>query len=65
MTLTVPTFNACRALFFLVTGAGKSEVLADILDGDEDLARLPAQRIQPIDGRTTWYLDEAAARRLR
>ena len=64
VSLTAPAFNAGRRLVFLVTGAGKARTVQEVLHGDEDHDRLPAQRIHPTDGRLVWILDRAAAARL-
>jgi len=61
VSLTARAFNASRRLVFLVTGAGKAATLRAVLQGDDDPAALPAQRIRPADGRVVWLLDRAAA----
>jgi 6-phosphogluconolactonase len=48
----------------MVSGAQKADRLQEVLHGDLDPLRLPAQRIQPVDGRLVWMLDEAAASKL-
>lgn len=58
VTLTVPAINAAAAVMFLVTGAGKRAVLAQVLAGHTP--PLPAQRIQPVAGRLLWLVDRAA-----
>jgi 6-phosphogluconolactonase len=65
LTLTFPVLNCARRVFFLVSGAGKSEVIAAI-EREPELAakRYPAARVQP-PGRVVWFLDRAAASGLR
>jgi 6-phosphogluconolactonase/glucosamine-6-phosphate isomerase/deaminase len=49
-------------VWFVVTGEDKAEVLAEIVD---DHVPYPAQLVASGVGSVTWYLDEAAAGRLR
>lgn len=65
MTLTYPVLNAAREIVFLVSGAKKSEILREVLEGPRDPKRFPAQGVQPADGSLNWYLDHAAAQLLR
>ena len=64
ITLTTPAINAARHVMFLVTGAGKSAVLQEVLEGARQARELPSQLIDPVDGQLLWLLDEAAARLL-
>lgn len=65
ITLTAPAINAARRVVFLVTGASKAERLAEVLNGAHDPTRLPSQMIRPREGELTWYVDRAAAAKLR
>jgi 6-phosphogluconolactonase len=62
VTLTPLVLNSARNVVFLVAGAEKAVALADVLNGPHDPLRLPAQRIQPVDGTVAWLIDTAAAR---
>jgi 6-phosphogluconolactonase len=62
LTMTLPLLNAAAHVIFLVAGADKAEALRKVLEGSP--GQLPAQRIQPLDGSLSWFLDEAAARKL-
>lgn len=64
VTLTYPVLNAAREVVFLVTGAGKAEVVQKILEGPRDVMRLPAQGVEPAAGRLRFVLDQAAAAKL-
>ena len=64
VTLTPVVFNAARCALFLVSGERKSEAVANVLNGNYQPERLPAQRIRPADGELIWMLDRAAASRL-
>ncbi len=61
VTLTAPAINAARHVTFMVTGAGKAARLREVLKGERDAARLPAQLIRPADGTLEWYVDREAA----
>jgi 6-phosphogluconolactonase len=62
LTFTPALINAAKHVVFLVSGAGKAKVLADVLDGGIDVDRLPV--IRPTDGTLTWMVDQAAAAEL-
>jgi 6-phosphogluconolactonase len=64
LTLTYPALNASRAVLFLVEGASKADILAEVLEGKPDPLRLPAQGIAPA-GTLTWLLDAACAAKLK
>lgn len=64
VTLTPLVFNQAREIWFLVTGEGKAETLRNVLKGEKNPEKYPAQRIQPVNGKLIWMLDEAAARLL-
>lgn len=65
MTLTYPVLNAASEIVFLVSGAGKAEILRKVLEGPRHPKQFPAQGIQPGEGSLNWYLDHAAAQLLR
>lgn len=65
MTLTYPVLNAASEIVFLVSGAGKAEILRKVLEGPRHPKQFPAQGIQPGEGSLSWYLDHAAAQLLR
>lgn len=64
ITMTVPLLNAAREVVFLLSGRDKAAVLHDVLFGDYDPERKPAQLIQPTRGRLTWLIDSASAAEL-
>lgn len=61
VTLTPLVFNQAREVWFLVTGTGKAETVRSVINGERNLKKYPAQRIQPANGNLVWMLDEAAA----
>lgn len=58
ITLTFPALNAARLAFFTVAGGGKADLLARVLNGDE---QYPSARVRLNEGRLVWFLDDAAA----
>jgi 6-phosphogluconolactonase len=65
ITLTAPAINSAAHIAFLVSGAGKADVLRRVLQGPRQPHELPSQMIQPVDGELVWLLDRAAAGRLK
>jgi len=65
LTMTLAAINRASVILFLVTGAGKAEVVRSILDPKTEAERLlPASLVEPEDGRLIWFLDRAAAAEL-
>ena len=63
LTFTLPVLNQSRNTFFLAAGEEKKAIL-DALRAETDPAhsQYPAARIQPVDGKVLWFLDEPASR---
>jgi 6-phosphogluconolactonase len=57
LSITPPVIEAARAILVLVSGAGKAEALARVLEGPADVTAVPAQ----LARRGTWIVDAAAA----
>ena len=64
LTVTAPVINAARRVWFLVSGAGKAGMVAEVLEGLRAPLAVPAQGVAPVHGTLTWLLDEAAAAEL-
>ncbi len=64
ITMTAALINAARNLVFLVCGKDKAQVVRDVLVGDYDPERRPAQLIQPTRGQVTWIIEVACASEL-
>jgi 6-phosphogluconolactonase len=64
ISMTPIVFNSARNVVFLVSGTEKENALADTITGSFDPLRLPAQRIQPDNGKIWWLVDDAAGRLL-
>ncbi|MCF0075036.1 6-phosphogluconolactonase [Dyadobacter sp. CY261] len=61
ITLTAPVVNNAACVAFLAAGAGKAEVLKQVLKGQKNVDLYPSQIIQPSKGQLHWFVDEAAA----
>jgi 6-phosphogluconolactonase len=64
ITLTAPVINAASNIVWLVAGADKAATVRAVLRGAYRPDDLPAQLIQPRDGRVVWLVDREAAREL-
>jgi len=64
ITLTWPVINLGREVAFLIEGASKAPVVADVFLGAYDPETKPSQLIRPASGRLTLLLDAAAAAKL-
>jgi 6-phosphogluconolactonase len=60
VTLTAPAACAAREILFMVTGADKSLALKGVLEGPYEPEQLPAQLLQPKNGKLLWLVDTAA-----
>jgi len=63
ITFTFPVLNGAAEVMFLASGSEKAEIAREILEG-KNTPPLPAQRVQPADGKLLWMLDESAAAKL-
>jgi 6-phosphogluconolactonase len=59
VTLTLPCLNGARDVLFLVAGADKRPVVAEILQGGEAARRYPAALVTPA-GRALWMIEQSA-----
>ncbi len=64
VTVTYPVIGAARRVWFLVSGAAKAGMVAEVLEGLRVPKAVPAQAVAPVKGTLTWLLDEAAAAEL-
>lgn len=65
VSITGKIINAAREVVFLVTGESKQEKVKEIIGKFDESSQYPASLVSPISGKLTWYLDEAAALRLK
>lgn len=64
LTLTGPVINQAANVVFLVSGKAKASVLREVLEGEYQPQRLPAQLIRPAKGSLLFIVDRAAAGKL-
>jgi 6-phosphogluconolactonase len=60
VTLTAPAVNNAALIMFMVAGADKACALKAVLEGPYEPEQLPAQFIDPKNGRLLWLVDAAA-----
>ena len=65
VTITMNVINAAKRVTFLVTGNGKAEMVATILESGDHYLAYPAKHVAPTDGILEWYLDQDSAELLR
>lgn len=63
LTLTLGVLNQAAVVLFIVTGAGKADMVHRVIESDVEHS-LPASRVSPDHGRLLWILDQAAAQHL-
>jgi 6-phosphogluconolactonase len=61
ITLMPLIVNKSSQIVFMITGDKKASVLKEVLEGERDIEKLPAQSIVPVEGELHWFLDKAAA----
>ena len=60
ITLTAPAINNAASILFMVAGADKAPALKGVLEGPHEPEQLPAQMIEPKNGKLLWLLDVTA-----
>jgi 6-phosphogluconolactonase len=65
LTVTFPLINSAANIIFLVTGAEKAEALREVLQGEYQPDKFPAQKVKPVNGNLLWLVDAPAARFLQ
>jgi 6-phosphogluconolactonase len=60
ITITGPVINNADVVIFLVTGKGKANIAARLLNNDGEM-ELPASFVKPASGNLFWLLDTDAA----
>lgn len=64
ITLTAPAANKAAELIFMIAGADKALALKAVLEGPVEPEQLPAQMIQPLEGKLFWLVEAQAGSRL-
>ncbi len=62
LTFTFPLLNSAANVVFLVAGDDKAEVLSEVVNG---ASKYPSERVNPVDGTLTWFIERSAASRLK
>jgi 6-phosphogluconolactonase len=60
ITLTAPAINNAALVIFMITGADKALALKGVLEGPYEPDQLPAQMVQPQNGKSLWLVDTTA-----
>jgi len=60
ITLTAPAANNAEMILFMVAGKEKALALKAVLEGPYEPEQLPAQLLQPTNGRLLWLVDQTA-----
>jgi 6-phosphogluconolactonase len=64
LTVTPPLLQHAAVLLFLVAGGDKAAALREVLEGEEQIDRYPAQVIRRARGKVVFIADRAAAAEL-
>jgi 6-phosphogluconolactonase len=65
ITLTPPLLNAAHTVIFQAQGEDKASAVRAVLEGKETPEEIPAKVVVVPEGDTWWFLDRAAAAKLR
>jgi len=65
LTMTFPVIDNAANVMFLIGGAEKAEALREVLKGDFQPDKFPAQKVKLNDGNLLWLADTQAARLLQ
>src|SRR6202049_1188849 len=60
ITMTAPAANNAEMILFMVAGKEKALALKAVLEGPYEPEQLPAQLLQPTNGKLLWLVDETA-----
>jgi 6-phosphogluconolactonase len=64
ISMTPLVLNQAACVAFLVSGAEKAGIVREVIEGMSQPDKIPAQLIQPENGKLLWFLDRAAANQL-
>ncbi|MGN6530683.1 MAG: 6-phosphogluconolactonase [Ginsengibacter sp.] len=59
ITLMPLIVNKSSQIVFMASGEKKASVLKEVLEGERNTEKLPAQSIVPVEGELHWFLDKA------
>lgn len=61
LTLTFPTINNAANVIFTISGENKAKALKEVLEGDFNPEKFPAQNVKLTDGNIFWFVDKKAS----
>lgn len=61
ITMTASLINQSHTIAFLAYGSAKAPAVFNILKGQKDIEKFPAQLIESDKGTTHWFIDQEAA----
>lgn len=64
ISFTAPLINQAKNIVFLTFGSSKANALKAVLEAEKDIAKYPAQLIEPKNGTLHWFVDEEAVSKL-
>jgi len=64
LTVTLPVLCNGADVVFLAAGETKSHALRSVLQKYDHEQDVPARKVRPVDGRLSWFVDEAASAEL-
>ncbi|GBD98443.1 6-phosphogluconolactonase [bacterium BMS3Abin07] len=65
ITLTLPVINNAGDIIFIVTGRKKTGAVMEVLSGDNQPCKYPAQGVKLVEGKILWLMDRPAASGLK
>ena len=65
ISFTATLINQAQNVLFLVTGKEKAAIIETVFSGVKDVEKYPVLLIKPAKANPEWYLDEAAASRIK
>ncbi len=65
ISMTAKMINDAHRIAFLLYGEGKAEAVHHVLEDDLNIEEYPAQLIKTENGDLQWFMDEAAAAKLK
>lgn len=63
ITFTFPVLDQAAEIMFMASGADKADMVHQVLE-EKQTPPFPCQRVNPVNGKLLWMLDEAAAAQL-
>lgn len=61
LTFTYPVLNNASRIIFAVKGEDKAQAVFDVIEGERNCTRFPAQCVEPEKGEVVWMIEKSAA----